>query len=127
MIPLILFSIYAGKACLDLKSNCLLLSIINQTIQVISFSLVGYAFTYHSGIYFSLGIETTNDFLVSFDFGLSTFSFAINSDDETTFIAVNLIAFYLLKIITDIKEKIDFSDISTDRNSNKKLLDKNKD
>lgn len=115
-----LLSIYAGTQCLRNKSNQLFISKINQALQVISFSLGGFGFSYCAGVYLGIGIETTNDFIFKFNFGLSTMNFTINSLSETSFILTNLVAFYLvyrigqyesfLDEIKEKKEKLDIED-----------------
>lgn len=114
MVLPFLLSIYAGTQCLRNKSNKLFISKINQTLQVISFSLGGFGFSYCAGVYLGIGIDTTNDFIFKFNFGLSTINFTINSLSETSFILTNLVAFYLVyrigryeDFLDDIKEKME--------------------
>ena len=100
MITPFLLSIYAGIQCIKDKSNKLLLSKINQALQVISFSLAGFGLTYCSGVYFAVGIDLTNDFMFKFNFGLSSVNLEFNTLSKSSFVLVNVIAFYLVyKII----------------------------
>jgi len=106
LFPYIL-SIYAGNQCLKDSKNQLSISKINQALQVISFNLGGIGFTYHSGIYFSLGINTTDEFLFISNFGLSTINFQLSSSSEISFILINLIAFYLVYRIGIYENRIE--------------------
>ena len=102
-----LFSIYTGHTCLKQKKNCLSLSKVNQLMQIISVSLFGLTLKYHSGLYFGIGIETTDGFLIKFDFGISSIWFAFSSANENSIVMINLIALYLLSRIIKIDNKIE--------------------
>ena len=55
------FTIYCGQQLLkgDPK-KALTLSIINQCLQAISFTMFGYAYKYASGLFLSIGVDLTN-------------------------------------------------------------------
>jgi len=94
-IPFVL-SIYAGYACIKDQTNRFLISKINQAFQVVSFSIAGAAYTYYSGVFFSIGIDTTLNSTYDFRLGLSAFNFEFNSGSDNYMVYVNLVAFYIL-------------------------------
>ncbi|WP_321281063.1 hypothetical protein [Marinifilum fragile] len=105
-ISLFIFSIYSGKKLIsDKKTNTgIILSIVNQLLQVFHWKILGYGLTYSSCIELAIGIEG-----LSLDFDLSaissTFYMAINSGSEF-YLKLNLIAMLLSFVLFDIlKEK----------------------
>ena len=102
-----LFSIYAGSQCLKGRRNLLSISKLNQVLQVISFSLGGIGYTYHSGIFFSFGIENTEEITFNWSLGLSSISFELNSSGETSHTLFNIVAFYLVYRIGKYEDRIE--------------------
>src|SRR5258706_13508946 len=101
-LALFIYSIYSGKRLLtDVdKRSGIILSIINQAIQLFQWSMFGYGFSYSSGAEITLGIQG-----LTFKFNLavivSSFKMAINSEDEF-FIKINLIAVFVIIVLVDI-------------------------
>ncbi|HMU46356.1 MAG TPA: hypothetical protein PKC72_08315 [Chitinophagaceae bacterium] len=104
---LYLFSIYCGTLLVfNKKSLGLNLSLINQYVQLVSFSIKGLAFLYVSGIFFSAGIDITNSFNLLLNLGLSSWQLNINSESEALIINFNLVALFLIVVIGKLKKKI---------------------
>jgi len=101
------FSIYAGYQCINDKQNKLLVSKINQVLQIISFNIIGYAFTYHSGIYFSIGFDTTEELMFSFKFGISNIFISLHGQSESSIVLINVIAIFLLSRIMKYENLIE--------------------
>jgi hypothetical protein len=81
-------------------------SIINQLIQVLSFSILGFTFKFYSGLFLSLGLNLTTDTILTYNFGLTTWNFKLNSESGIIEISINLVALILINIIFNLKEKL---------------------
>jgi len=92
------FSIYSGRAVLgNNHERGLNLSILNQAMQVVSFTLLGYGFMYVSGMMFLVGIKAEAGVKINFNFSLtSTWYLYFKSDDSTNEFAINFLAIYLI-------------------------------
>ena len=101
------FSIYCDKKILkgDIKL-ALSLSIIVQGLQIVSFSLLGYAYRFVSGIGFLIGFEFFDGFNFRFNFQISNFKINYASDDNIVSLMVNVVAVYLIQYIIEIQEDI---------------------
>src|ERR1022692_3314383 len=66
VIVLFAYSIYAGYQCIKLTENALTHSFINQGLQILGFNIIGYAFSYNSGIYLNVGLDMTSSFKFTF-------------------------------------------------------------
>lgn len=107
------FSMYVGFRCIDRKPNRLKLSKWNQVLQVISFAIGGYGFTYFAGIHFGVGLDLTDNFVFNYKLGLSMFQFNINQNAHLSYVMVNLFALYLVYRIIRYEE---FFDLEKERN-----------
>ena len=108
LISLILnsYSIYCGILLLNKKKFGINHSLINQYLQLINFSILGYGFTYISGVYFSIGLDLTDSMLFKFNLGVSTWQININRYTDTIYINFNLVALVLIIFINNLKKKI---------------------
>ncbi len=83
------------------------LTLINQILQSIQFSISGYSFIFVGLINVFVGIDYTNDFLFKLDFTLTKYLFTISQKNEVIVVGLNLIPililFYIKKIETRIK------------------------
>jgi hypothetical protein len=109
------FSIYCGNLLNKSKyDKGLRLSKINQALQVIKFSVLGYGYKYISGFMLMIGIDITNNFLFTFEFSLSSWRITINSDDLLGIIGINLVAVFLVwltgKLQNDLEEYLSTND-----------------
>jgi hypothetical protein len=100
------YSIYSGKRLLTdaEKGTGIVLSIINQAVQVFQWSLFGYGISYSSGAEITLGIQGLT-FNFNFAAIVSTFKMAINTDDEF-FIKINFIAILIIFVLADIMKEL---------------------
>lgn len=107
IITLYSFSVYCGWALLKGEIvKGLSFSKINQVLQVINFSVLGFAFKFVAGFSVSIGINVTNDFTFISSFSLSEFKLNINRDKEIGEVYINIVAIYLMYIIGKIQDKI---------------------
>ena len=104
-LTLFSYSIYSGKRLLtdSEKGTAIILSIINQAMQLLQWSLFGYGLSYSSGAELALGIEGLS-FKFNFSAIVSTFKMAINTNDEE-FIKVNLVAIFVIFVLVDIMKE----------------------
>ncbi|MNX88173.1 hypothetical protein D3C86_1201330 [compost metagenome] len=94
-IGLFLFSIYAGKLlCFDeVKNKGLVLTFINQLLQLLQWNVMGYGISYSAGPAVIIGVK---EFAITFNAGLfSNFSMSIRSDSPS-FISINLIPLVII-------------------------------
>src|SRR5450432_263188 len=102
------FSIFCGQKILKAEINkALKLSAINQSLQLISFSVFGYAFKYAAGLSVAVGFDYSDNFLFSLHFGVSEFDLNINSPSGLILLEFNLVAVYILWLIGQLKKKIE--------------------
>jgi hypothetical protein len=101
------FSVFCGYLLIKKQfEKGLNYSIINQLIQVLSFSILGFSFKFYSGLFLSLGINLTTDTILTYNFGLTTWNFKLNSESGIIEISINLVALILINIIFNLKEKL---------------------
>lgn len=102
------FSIYCGRLLLKGKYELgLKLSTINQSLQIFSFALMGFAFKFVAGLYLGFSIDYTNDFKFDTKFSFSAFQININTDEELITLGFNFVAVFLVQYIMRIKEEIE--------------------
>lgn len=90
------YSIISGILCLKTSKHALKLSLINQLLQVIGFALMGFAFKYIAGFYFTIGLDLTESINVTFGIGLSKFDFNFNNEYDRLEIDINVVALLLI-------------------------------
>ena len=100
------YSIYSGKRLLtdEEKGTGIILSIINQVMQLFQWSMFGYGLSYSAGAEITLGVQGLT-FKFNFSAIVSTFKMAINTDDEF-FIKINLIAILIIFVLVDIWKEL---------------------
>jgi hypothetical protein len=105
-LSLFIFSIYSGNALLSNfdKKKGIILTLINQTLQLFQWSMFGYGFSYSSGAELLIGIKGLS---LDFNFGIivSTYSMAIKTSNEF-FIKINIISVLVIIVLIDIYRKI---------------------
>ena len=79
------FSIFVGKQTFIQSKNSLNLTIANQLLQLVGIYIGKHGFEFVSGFGIELYINITENFLIGFNFQLSTFSYWINLDPEKYF------------------------------------------
>ena len=111
------YSIFSGILCIKTKKNALRHSLINQILQVIGFAMMGFAFKYIAGFYFTVGLNLTESVNVGFGAGISKFDFNFNNEKERLEFDFNLIAFVLIywidKLIRKTKEDTEIREVSS--------------
>jgi len=112
-----LFSFMTGLFLFQRKTYGLKLSLINQILQVIGFSFLGYAFEFVAGISFDVFFRFTNGFDVGSNIGLSNWHILINNDAGVQEFSINLVAVFLvlfiLKLFKDCKTESSTNEIGT--------------
>jgi len=105
-IGLYSYSIYCGTLLLKNNISGLNLSLINQYLQLFGISFYGFAFQYISGVSVLAGIDLTDSFLMTFNFGVSQWQFSINDQNHPTTFNFNLVALFLILYIEKLKKEI---------------------
>jgi hypothetical protein len=107
------YSIFCGYLLIKKQySKGLNLSIYNQFIQIISFGVMGYAFSFTSGIYAGIKLNLTNDTILTFMFGYSEANIQINTSSDFTELSLNFVSIVLLNLIFNLKSKLDKFEIT---------------
>ncbi|WP_101443131.1 hypothetical protein [Pontibacter ramchanderi] len=102
---LYIFSILCGRMLFRNQKRGLVLSLINQVLQVVYFSFGAYAFQYVAGLRVGAGVDMVAGWVFKFRLALSSFHFSIGSDTGQKFIGVNLVALFLIFWIERLLEK----------------------
>jgi len=107
MVFLMLYahSIYSGILLFKQKDAALIHSLINQYLQLISFSIMGFAYKYVAGIFINVGIDLTNGYLFTFNAGLTTWNMQIDIPTSYIIVNCNLVALALIIFINRLKKK----------------------
>ncbi len=103
---LYVFSILCGRMLFRNQKRGLVLSLINQVLQVIYFSFGAYGFQYVAGLRVGVGVDMVEGWIFKFRLALSSFHFSIGNDIGQKFIGMNLIALFLIFWIERLQEKI---------------------
>ena len=104
------FSIYCGQQLIQGKVNRgLRLSKVNQLLQVIHISLLGFTYKYVSGLMVTIGIDYTTDFNLLFNFVLSTFDLTISPNSDKVIIGINLTSIYIIYLLEELKQRFSAS------------------
>ena len=123
-------SIYGGRLLItDKYARGLNLTIVNQLLQVISCSMLGYGFMYIAGAMLLAEIKVENGFKLAFNFGLfSKWNINIATNEKPFQLGVNFAAIYWAyfadKLKTTIKmEKAAYVEISQDGHHTLPIVD----
>jgi hypothetical protein len=104
------YSILCGWLCVRCNRNALLLSLINQFLQLVSISIAGFSFSYAAGFYLVTGVDFTESFKINFDAGLSNLHLFLNNQSNTILFNFNWIAFYLIYWIERLRKQVKLED-----------------
>ncbi|MBC7749517.1 MAG: hypothetical protein H7Z76_13245 [Methylotenera sp.] len=109
---LYIYSIFCGSLLLRKSSRIkgLHFSLVNQLMQVVSFSIFGFAFKYISGLYTSIGFDLVKNTLL-FKWGLSTWEILFNSNSVISEIHINIFSLLLVFLIDRLLRIFALSDI----------------
>lgn len=102
---LYVFSILCGRMLFRNLRRGLVLSIINQVLQVVYFSIGAYGFQYVAGLRIGVGVDMVAGWIFKFRLALSSFHFSIGTDLGQKFIGVNLVALFLIFWLERLLEK----------------------
>lgn len=105
-LALYFFSIYCGSLLLKQKETGLNLSLINQFLQLVNFTISGFAFKYVSGIDLTFGLSLPTYTGFKIDLGISSWIINLDGDEDSMLIYLNFIALYLIIFISKLKKKI---------------------
>lgn len=107
-IVIYVYSILCGVLIFLKEDNNLIYSTINQYLQLINFSLMGYSFKYISGFFLNVGIDFTDAINFKFGAGLSTWDLGFNTHSNMLEININLVAIFIITFIDRIKKRINY-------------------
>jgi len=107
-LSLFIFSIYCGRAILynSNKKYAVLMSLLNQAIQLFQWCILGYEFSYSSGAELLIGLKVP--FSLDFNFAIivSSFSMSIASNNNRLYFEVNLIPLILIIVLINIYKEL---------------------
>jgi hypothetical protein len=106
ILGLYVHSIYCGTLLLDKKTVGLNHSLVNQALQLVSFSILGFTFQYMSGLFLTTGIDLTNSFEILFNAGISSWKIVLRDSEQPLILNFNFIALFLIIFIIRLKNKI---------------------
>lgn len=102
-----LFGIYSGISCFQTKEKCLWYSSVNQYLQLVSFSIVGYGFKYVDGISLNLGFDLTTDFAIRLKMEIFSFwHIDFNSHSDVILVNLNIVALIVILLIDKMKKRM---------------------
>lgn len=111
------YSIFCGILCVKAKKNALAYSLVNQILQLFGFAMMGFAFKYIAGFFFSIGLDLADSFNISFGAGISKFELNFNNEEERLEININLVAlgfiYWIDNLMKRIKEKSTLRQVSS--------------
>lgn len=104
------FSIYCGYQLLNsTNKESFRLSAINQALQILSFTLLGFSYKYIAGVEFIIGMNLTSETLFTFNFAFFSSEFQISVGDEDKDIAkmgINIVPILIMYFINKLEQKI---------------------
>lgn len=103
---LYVFSILCGRMLFRNPRRGLILSIVNQILQVVYFTFGSYGFQYVSGLRIGLGFDMVGSWTFKFRVALSSFQFDFGTDTGQKFIGINLVALFLIFWMESMLEKV---------------------
>ena len=106
IIILYAYSIFCGILLFRKHPAALTYSLINQYLQLVGFSIMGYAFRYVAGIFLMVAADIRDGFALHFNLGLSTWNVQIGSETNYLIVSCNLVAMTLIIFINKLKNRI---------------------
>ncbi|GAB3826803.1 hypothetical protein GCM10028895_38270 [Pontibacter rugosus] len=95
-VGLFIFSILCGRMLFRNAQRGLMVSLINQILQVVYFTFGAYGFQYVAGLRIGFGFDMVGAWVFKFRIALSSFQFQIGTDTGQKFIGINLVALFLI-------------------------------
>lgn len=90
------------------------LSIYNQALQLLSFSVLGFGYMYAAGIFAAIKLDLTQDIFLGMEFDVSHFILKLNSDFDVTYISINVVPIIILSVLFRIREFFEKKPVATD-------------
>jgi len=104
------FSVLCGVLCVTGHKSALILSLINQLLQLVSITVAGISFSYVAGIYVIAGFDLTGNTELNLGSGISRIHFYILNDNSIIGFGFNLVAFgfivWILLLMKKVKTEI---------------------
>lgn len=95
MIGMLVFCMYTGYQCLTAPVYGLNLTVVNQLLQLISFTLFGFTYAYSAGIGLYGGVNTTGTTTFAFRFVLFKIGMG-KADPDSKIFLINVIPILVL-------------------------------
>ncbi len=102
---LYVFSFLCGVFVFQRKTIGLRISLINQALQVIGFSLFGYGFEFVAGISYDIFIDYNDGLDISTSLGISNWHLLLNNDTGIIQGSINVIAISMVIFIVHLKKR----------------------
>jgi hypothetical protein len=109
IIAILLFTLSIYSGFLLLKNNLakgINLSIFLNSIQVISFGVLGYVFKFVSGVCIGLNLDLTEDVIVGLLFDVTNFQINGQGSSDALFLGINLIPIIILYFLFKSKDSL---------------------
>lgn len=103
---LFVFSILCGRMLFRNPPRGLVLSLLNQVLQVIYFAFGTYGFQYVAGLRIGFGFDMVGSWTFKFRVALSSFQFDFGTATGQKFIGINLVALFLIFWIERLLEQV---------------------
>jgi hypothetical protein len=101
------YAILCGIFCLQQKKQALPFSLVNQYLQLVSFSILGYGFKYVAAFGLYVGVDLTHDFLLNFKAdALSFWTIQLGNGADEIVVNFNLVAMVVIIIINRLSSKM---------------------
>ena len=105
---LYIFSLLSGWLLWNQYTAGIRCSLINQYLQIVQFTIAGWAYTYISGAYFSLGVDLTYSYRILIDLGIvSTWQLKAFTQSPEVQLSFNFVAILLVVFLTHVKRDLE--------------------
>ena len=109
IIAILLFTLSIYSGFLLLKNNLakgINLSIFLNSIQVVSFGVLGYVFKFVSGVCIGLNLDLTEDVIVGLLFDVTSFQINSQGSSDALFLGINFIPIIILYFLFKSKDSL---------------------
>ena len=107
IITLNLFGVFCGILCYQQRNHALQYSTVNQYIQLVSFSIVGYGLKYVAGPELYLGIDLADGFMIRLNAQLlPIWNVQVGINSNVILVNCNMVAMGVIIIIDKLKKRI---------------------
>lgn len=95
------------------------LSIYNQALQILSFSVLGFGYMYAAGVFAAIKLDLTQDIFLGLEFDVSHFILNLNSDFDLNYISINVVPIILIGILFKAKGFFEKKPVAADLYDNR--------